>query len=388
MSDEYVKSIVQSRNVRAPVLVSNVKGLEVARGYGIKEVAVFVSASEAFSRANINCSTQQGLDRARHVAKSAKQHGIAIRGYISCIFACPFDGPIPHAAVLNCVQQLLAIGCYEISLGDTVGVGVPADVSELANYLTNAGVPVEFPAGHFHDTYGQAISNVWAAYQCGIRVFDSSAGGMGGCPYTPGARGNLATEDLVYSLHQSGRSTGIDLTRLVRVGEWISQVLSAPNSSRAGSAIALKSAAKVSPESIPSVAKLKWSFQPSMPGLEILRSGTNLQITLDLPKNGNALIAVLIAAITSMFVDAAQDPNITRIVLSARGKYFCTSMDLSRDSPPVAKSESATDAQYARVTKLSNVIDNAPQVTIALAKGSSMTLSEGKLGLAPATISR
>ncbi|POR38869.1 Putative acyl-CoA synthetase YngI [Tolypocladium paradoxum] len=169
--------------------------------------------------------------------------GVPDDSYVSCVFACPFDGPTPHQAVLNCSRQLLDMGCYEISLGDTVGVGVPTDVPRLVRYLIDAGIPVERLAGHFHDTYGQAIANVWAANDCGTRVFDSSVAGLEGCPYAPGAKGNLATEDLVYTLHRAGFDTGVDLAKLVDAGVWISQQLCVPNSSRAGSALAVKAVA-------------------------------------------------------------------------------------------------------------------------------------------------
>lgn len=337
--------------------------------------------------------------------------------YISCVFSCPFDGPTSSAAVLDCVRQLLHMGCYEISLGDTVGVGVPADVRRLVTHLIEAGIPVEHLAGHFHDTYGQAIANVWAAYSCGMRVFDSSVGGLGGCPYAPGAKGNLATEDLVYSLERGGVATGTDLTKLVEVGVWISQMLEVSNSSRAGSALAAvrrsspkaASTTKGSLTGSKSRHSLQWLPQVSEEGLEVLRSGTNLKIVLNRPKNANALTASMITGITKLFQTAASDTSITRIVIAAKGKYFCTGMDLAKDSSPVAKGGAAGDEQYERLVKLFEVIDAAPQVTIACIQGpafgggvglafacdirlianeASMTLSETKLGLVPAVISK
>lgn len=322
-----IQAIVQNPAVRAPVLVPNLQGLRRAMGSGVREVAVFVSASEGFSKANIKCSVQQGLDRGRQVAEEASKHGIAVRGYVSCVFACPFDGPTSAAATLHCVQQLLDMGCYEISLGDTTGVGVPADVEKLVCYLLKAKVPVDRLAGHFHDTYGQAIANVWAAYRCGLRVFDSSVGGLGGCPFAPGAKGNLATEDLVYSLHQAGIETGANLPRLVEIGAWISRELSLPNSSRAGAAL---SSIKGIPtkrsiqKTIAQGSKMQWVLQPSPEGLQVFRSGTNIKIVLNRPKNGNALTAGMISSVVALFEAAASDPTITRIAIAANGRFFCT----------------------------------------------------------------
>lgn len=334
--------------------------------------------------------------------------GSFIYSYISCVFACPFDGPTPYQAVLNCSRQLLDMGCYEVSLGDTVGVGVPTDVQSLVRNLLDAGIPVERLAGHFHDTYGQAIANVWAAYHCGIRVFDSSVAGLGGCPYAPGAKGNLATEDLVYSLHRAGLDTGVDLAKLVDAGVWISKQLSAPNSSRAGIALAVKAATTPQRQnSLPS--SLEWVKQPAEDGIEIFRSGTNLKIVLNRPKNGNALTASMISHLTGLFETARSDPCITRIALTARGRFFCTGMDLGKGTSPVAQGGDAADAQYSRLKRLFEAIDNAPQVTIACLQGSafgggvglafacdirlmtataSIRLTEVRLGLAPATISK
>lgn len=326
------------------------------------------------------------------------------------MIACPFDGPTSSAAVLKCVQQLREAGCYEISLGDTVGVGAPADVTKLIEDLLRAGVPVECLAGHFHDTYGQAIANVWAAYHCGVRVFDSSVGGLGGCPYAPGAKGNLATEDLVYSLHRAGIATGVDLPQLVDIGKWITSELGVANSSRAGAALASQAERQSQPSkpSQPSVS-VPWEPQPAAEGLLIFRAGTNVKIVLNRPKNGNALTESMIDGLTSVFESAATDPTITRIAILAAGKFFCTGMDLSRDRSPVARSAAASAAQYDRLTRLFEAIDNAPQVTLAgvqgpafgggvglavacdirlLAPPAAMTLSEGTLGLAPATISK
>lgn len=291
--------------------------------------------------------------------------------YISCIFACPIDGPTPHAAVLRCVRELLDMGCYEVSLGDTIGVGVPMETETLTNYLCQSGVPVEVLAGHFHDTYGQAIANMWAAYRCGMRVFDSSVGGLGGCPYAPGATGNLATEDLVYSLERAGAHTGVNLAKLAEIGDWITKELAIPNSSRAGSALFSK-AQKIGEGSTlgaapSSAASIRWARHPAMEGLELYtcRQGLNLKLVLKRPRNGNALTAPMISQLTEVFENAASDNTITRIVLAANGKFFCTGMDLSRDDSPVVQSSSATDAQCTRLTRLLEAIDAAPQVIIA-----------------------
>ena len=412
LADSRIQGLMTDSTLRTPVLIPNLKGLDIAIRHNVKEVAVFVSAAEGFSQANIRCSVQEGLDRAREVAEKARSHGIAVRGYISCVFACPFDGPTPPAAVHDCTKQLLEMGCYEVSLGDTIGVGVPTDTHKLFRYLIDAGIPSSSLAGHFHDTYGQAIANVWAAYETGIRTFDSSVGGLGGCPYAPGAKGNVATEDLVYSLHQAGIDTGVDLPKLCNIGDWITRELSIPNSSRAGAALVSKqnpTTQSVATDSPPPITKLDWKPQPAAEGLQMYRSGTNLKLVLDRPRNGNALTETMIAHLTKIFEDAASDESITRIAITANGKFFCTGMDLSTGSSPVAQSHSATDAQFNRLFRLFEAIDRAPQVTVACVQGSafgggvglalvcdirlmvktaSLRLSEVRLGLAPATISK
>ncbi|CAK1360232.1 Hydroxymethylglutaryl-CoA lyase, mitochondrial [Cercospora beticola] len=413
LANANVQKLLSNPHLRTPILIPNLKGLDVALRHSVKEVAVFVSASEGFSRANIRCSVQEGLDRARAVTEKARTNGLEVRGYISCVFACPFDGPTPHTAVLNCVHQLLDMGCYEISLGDTIGVGVPTETKALTHSLIDAGIPIEKLAGHFHDTYGQAIANMWAAYHCGMRVFDSSVGGLGGCPYAPGAKGNLATEDLVYTLERAGISTGVDLSKLVDTGVWITEQLGIPNSSRAGAALYSKAQTaeqRAGATVITAKPPLPWTLQPDSGDLELYRQGPNLKLVLKRPRNGNALNASMISRLTQVFEDAAADRSITRIVITANGKYFCTGMDLSRDNSPVAQEgTSASDAQYDRLMRLFEAIDNAPQVTIACIQGpafgggvglalvcdirlmaanASLRLSEVRLGLAPATISK
>ncbi|KAH8691357.1 hypothetical protein BGW36DRAFT_431906 [Talaromyces proteolyticus] len=407
-----VKRIVQDERLRAPVLIPNVKGLDIALENNIREIAVFVSASEGFSKANINCSVQQGLDRAKAVAEIARQRNVAVRGYVSCIFSCPYDGPTPPSAVLNSVQQLLAMGCYEISLGDTLGVGVASQTAALIKFLVDAGVPIGTLAGHFHDTYGQALANIWAAYRSGLRVFDSSVGGLGGCPYAPGAKGNVASEDVVYMFEQAGINTGVNLDRLAETGAWISEQLKKQNESRAGSALLaksrLKSGSKESKANTTASA-LQWIPQEAPEGLKFFKSGTNIKIVLDRPRNGNALTTSMIEMLTAFMEKIAGDSSITRVAITANGKFFCTGMDLGKGSSPVASGQATVDAQFNRLTKLFNVISNAPQVTIACVQGpafgggvglafacdirifsknANMTLSEVKLGLCPATISK
>ncbi|KAL3465181.1 hypothetical protein BJX64DRAFT_253348 [Aspergillus heterothallicus] len=212
--------------LRLPVLVPNVKGLEIALAHGVGEVAVFVSATEGFSRANTNCSVEDGLERAKEVAKRAGEKGVAVRGYISSIFTDPITRtPTHHSAVLRCVMALLNAGVYEISLGDTTGIGTPQLVRSLLTYLTSHGVPVTKIAGHFHDSHGQGLRNVWEAYLCGIRVFDSSVAGLGGCPFAPGAKGNVATEEVVEMFEEKGVSTGVQVGALDDVRRWVRRVL-------------------------------------------------------------------------------------------------------------------------------------------------------------------
>lgn len=270
-----IQELLRDGNTRHPVLVPNMKGLQIAISQGVHEVAVFVSAREAFSRANINCSVIEGLDRARKVAERAIEAGMSVRGYVSCIFECPFEGTSTEDCVPAVVQELLDMGCYEVSLGDTSGVGTARDVSHLLEVLKAAKIPITTLAGHFHDTYGQATSNAWTAYQHGMRVFDSSVAGLGGCPYCPGAKGNAATEDLVYLFQRAGIETGIDLDALAEVGSWITAELGTANQSRVGEALAgnLKGSKAAGPHSRlalrrPSTVR-KHARQASSGGLKI-----------------------------------------------------------------------------------------------------------------------
>lgn len=203
------------------------------------EIAIFASASEGFSRRNLNCSVAESLARFEPVAARARELGLRVRGYVSMVVACPYDGPTPPAAVGDAVQRLLAMGCYEVSLGDTTGVGTPASVAALLRHLTvDRAIPARRLAAHWHDTFGMAVVNARVALDFGIRTFDSSVAGLGGCPYAVGATGNVATEDLVYFLEGCGLRTGVDLDALVAVGQWISHALGRRNASRVGRALA------------------------------------------------------------------------------------------------------------------------------------------------------
>ncbi len=212
-SDAVLRAVAPRAGIRFPVLVPNRAGMERAIEAGAREVALFVSASEAFSRANLNCSVAASLGHAEPVFALARQHGIAVRGYVSCVLGCPFEGEVPAATVASLARHLVERGCYEVSLGDTIGVGTPGRARHLVEVVA-ASVPVDRLAVHFHDTYGQALANVLACLELGIGVVDSAAGGLGGCPYAVGAGGNLATEDLVYMLDGMGIATGVDLERL------------------------------------------------------------------------------------------------------------------------------------------------------------------------------
>lgn len=212
-------------------LVPNSRGLEVALAAGADEVAVFASASEGFSQKNINCSVAESLARFVPVIAQAQSEGLRVRAYLSCVLGCPYDGAVAPAQVASLSNELLAMGCYEVSLGDTIGVGTPGQTRDLLNVVAGK-VPRERLAGHFHDTYGQALANVYASLLEGIAVFDSSVAGLGGCPYAKGASGNLASEDLVYLLNGLGIHSGIELDLLIAAGARICQVLGRDSGSR------------------------------------------------------------------------------------------------------------------------------------------------------------
>ena len=236
---EVLERIRRKPGVDYPVLAPNLKGFEGARAAGATEVAIFGAASESFSRRNINCSIAESLERFRPVAEAARQHGIKVRGYVSCVLGCPYEGEVKPERVADVAQALYEMGCYEVSLGDTIGTGTPAKTKTMIEACAGR-VPVEKLAGHYHDTYGQALANTYASLELGVRTFDASVAGLGGCPYAAGASGNVATEDVVYMLNGLGMRTGIDLERLVDIGVWICGVLNRDYGSKAGKAIAAK----------------------------------------------------------------------------------------------------------------------------------------------------
>lgn len=221
------------------VLVPNMKGLEGALAAGAREVAVFGAASETFSRKNINCSIAESLERFAPVCEAALAHGLRVRGYVSCVLGCPYEGRVAAGAVANVAQRLLELGCYEISLGDTIGVGTPLMAQAMVDAVAET-VPRERLAVHFHDTYGQALANILACLERGIAVVDASVAGLGGCPYAKGATGNVATEDVLYMLDGMGLETGVDLSAVASAGRYISDVLGRPAASRVARALAAR----------------------------------------------------------------------------------------------------------------------------------------------------
>jgi hydroxymethylglutaryl-CoA lyase len=235
-----VMAAIRKRSeVRYPVLTPNMRGLEAALAAGCDEVAVFVAASETFSHKNINCSITESLERARPVVAAARAHGVRVRGYISCVLGCPYEGEVQPERVRDVAAVLHAMGCYEISLGDTIGTGTPGKTRKLIATVADA-VPIERQAGHFHDTYGQALANVYAALEMGVATFDSSVAGLGGCPYAKGATGNVASEDVLYLLEGLGIETGVDMTRLRMAGHYILAFLGRPPVSRVARALDAK----------------------------------------------------------------------------------------------------------------------------------------------------
>jgi hydroxymethylglutaryl-CoA lyase len=236
---EVLERIRRRPGVDYPVLTPNLKGYEAARAAGATEVAVFGAASEAFSKKNINCSIAESLERFRPVAEKAKQDKIKVRGYVSCVVACPYEGEVSPQRTAEVAGALYDMGCYEVSLGDTIGAGTPGKTQAMIEACAKR-VPVGKLAGHYHDTYGQALANIYASLELGMATFDASVAGLGGCPYAKGATGNVATEDVVYMLHGLGIETGIDLDKLVETGTWISDFLKRTSSSRAGKALQAK----------------------------------------------------------------------------------------------------------------------------------------------------
>lgn len=233
---EVLAGIDTQAGTRYPVLVPNLKGFEAALGAGATEISVFAAASESFSQRNTNCSIAESMTRLEPVVEQAVAAGLRVRAYVSCVLGCPYEGDIKAQAVATISGQLLQMGCNEISLGDTIGVGTPANANALIKTVESR-VPIDQLAVHFHDTYGQALANILACLDAGIRIVDASIAGLGGCPYAKGASGNVATEDVVYMLEGLGLETGADPHALALTGDWISEQLGRANASKAGNAL-------------------------------------------------------------------------------------------------------------------------------------------------------
>jgi hydroxymethylglutaryl-CoA lyase len=238
-SDQVLRGVSHIAGGEFHVLVPNEKGYEASQAAGAKVIAVFASASEGFSRANINCSVAESIERFKPVVARARADGIRVRGYISCVLGCPFDGEVRPQAVVDVAKTLWDLGCYEVSLGDTIGVGTPLKARQLLRAAAGS-VPMENLAMHFHDTYGQALANLYAGMEEGARVIDSAAGGLGGCPYAPGATGKVATEDVVYMLEGMGIRTGVDMPKLLAATNAVSRLIGRPPVSRVASALNAK----------------------------------------------------------------------------------------------------------------------------------------------------
>ena len=230
-ASEVFRTIKRKDSVTYAALTPNLKGLSGAIDAKASEVAVFAAATEAFSQKNINCSIQASLDRFKPVIEAAQAENIPVRGYVSCVLGCPYEGEVAPAAVAELAEEMLAMGCYEISLGDTIGVGTAGKARELFETAAKR-IPIEKLAAHFHDTYGQAIANLFAVLELGVAVIDSSVAGLGGCPYAKGASGNVATEDVIYMLHGLGIKTGVDLDQLIDTGLWITEQLGRTSGSK------------------------------------------------------------------------------------------------------------------------------------------------------------
>lgn len=433
-----VLGLAHDNQIHLPVLAPNLKGLQNAIRSQAQEVVVFASCTEAFSKINQNCTVEEALTKAQSVAEEALRNGIKVRGVVSCIFSDPYSGPTDPKQVLYVVKRLLDMGCYECGLGDTLGGGTPQLTRNLLDVLLNE-IPANKLAGHFHDTYGQGVANVTAAYSMGIRTFDSAVAGLGGCPYAKGAQGNVATEDVVYTLETSGISTGVDLDKLIDVGGWISEKLGIPNRSRAGAALLAKRASSTTtvkaaeeefskrratvvstktaafPKKVevsPSAAEITvprrdWTVTEQYPEYRVSRTDNAIKITLTRPQKGNMMTFPMLEGLTRLFTDLAKDRTVFHIVMEAEGKFFCTGMDLSPDTDRTGNETGTTF--YEKVQGLFSAIANSPQTTIAVIHGpcyaggvglgfvsdiriasaqARWTLTEIKLGLAPAIISR
>jgi hydroxymethylglutaryl-CoA lyase len=236
---EVMERIRKKPGVSYPVLTPNLKGFEAARAAGATEVAIFGAASEAFSRKNINCSIAESLKRFEPITVESRKSNIRVRGYVSCVLGCPYEGDIAPGKVAEVAGALYDMGCYEVSLGDTIGTGTPGKTKAMIEACARR-VPLERLAGHYHDTYGQALANIYASLEMGVATFDASVAGLGGCPYAAGASGNVATEDVIYMLNGLGIRTGVDLDQLVDIGQWICGLLNRKPASKAALAISAK----------------------------------------------------------------------------------------------------------------------------------------------------
>ncbi|KWT01511.1 MULTISPECIES: hydroxymethylglutaryl-CoA lyase [Pseudomonas syringae group] len=234
-SAQVFEQIQRREGVIYSALAPNLRGFEDALAAGVREVAVFAAATEGFSRRNLNCSVSESLERFAPIMAAARLHGVRVRGYVSCVLGCPYEGTVAPEQVAAVANELYAMGCYEISLGDTIGTGTPGATRALINAVA-AQVPRGKLAGHFHDTYGQALVNIYASLEEGVQVFDSSVAGLGGCPYAKGASGNVATEDVLYMLQGLGIDTGVDLDQVIKAGQRICNVLQRSNGSRVAKA--------------------------------------------------------------------------------------------------------------------------------------------------------
>lgn len=233
---EVFQKIKKYPHIRYPVLVPNLKGFEAALKAGVKEIAVFTTASEQFSQKNTHCSVSESVSRIKEVIVTATKHHIRVRGYLSCVLGCPYEGEIDYSKTAALAEALMSEGCFEISLGDTIGVGTPLKTKMLIETVSRI-VPVEKLAVHFHDTYGQALVNIYTALSLGVSTVDSSVAGLGGCPYAAGASGNVATEDVIYMLHGMGIETGVDLADLLNVSDYISRYLNREPTSKVNRAL-------------------------------------------------------------------------------------------------------------------------------------------------------
>ncbi len=234
--EEVYNGIIKTPGVHFSALVPNEHGMQKAIAAGVKEIAIFTAASEQFNQRNINCSIAESITRFEPVVKLAREHNMRVRGYISCVLGCPYEGDINPKQVVTVAHQLMDLGADELSLGDTIGVGTPKQTQSLITTL-KATLPITNIAMHFHDTYGQAIANIFAALECGIARFDSSVAGLGGCPYARGATGNVATEDVLYLMHGLGIETGVDIFKMVEAGDNICKILRKKNQSKVANAL-------------------------------------------------------------------------------------------------------------------------------------------------------